>query len=175
MSRRRVPPELRRRTWTEGSVWDLLVAADALLYRFASPLADLGMTARERRQLRREVELLNTTPLSYILPDQRSRRRLPQPWLYVRPRRYGIYRVGDDGRIERYGARVQRLGSGSITEHGWFWSTLRGVRWLRVVAEGLLVQKVRRQERQEEVVTDRDHLAPEQPPGPQQLRLFSEP
>lgn len=175
MSRRRVPPELRRRTWTEGSVWELLVAADALLYRFASPLADLGMTARERRQLRREVELLKTTPVSYILPDQRSRRRPPQPWLYVRPRRHGIYRVGDDGRIERYGPRVQRLGSGSITEHGWFWSTLRGVRWLCIVADGLVVQKVRRQECQEEVVTDQDHPAPEPSPDLQQLRLFSEP
>ncbi len=175
MYRRRVPPELRRRTWTEGSVWELLVAADALLYRFTSPLADLGMTARERRQLRREVELLKTTPISYILPNQRSRQRPPQPWLYMRPRRHGIYRVGDGGRIERYGARVQRLGSGSITEHGWFWSTLRGIGWLCVVADGLLVQKIRRQERQEMPVTDRDHPAPEQPPGPQQLCLFSEP
>jgi hypothetical protein len=159
MSRRRVPPELRRRTWTEGSVWELLVAADALLYRFASPLADLSMTARERRSCRREVELLKTTPISYILPNQRSRRRPPQPWLYVRPRRHGIYRVGDAGRIERYGARVQRLGSGSITEHGWFLSSLRGVRWLRVVADGLLVQELRRQERQDVPVTGRDRPA----------------
>ncbi|GAB4443092.1 MAG: hypothetical protein OHK0015_42630 [Chloroflexi bacterium OHK40] len=145
MSNRRVPPELRRRTWTEGSVWEMLVAADALLYRFASPLADLGMTARERRQLQREVELLKATSVSYILPDQGTRRLPSPPWLYVRTRRHGIYRVSDDGRIERYRARVQHLGGTSITAHGWFLSTLRGVRWLSIVADGLLVRKLRRQ------------------------------
>ncbi|MEI8033759.1 MAG: hypothetical protein WCH05_10515 [Chlorobiaceae bacterium] len=80
-----------------------------------------------------------------------------------------------DGRIERYGARVQRLGTTSMTEHGWFFSRLRGVRWLRIVADGLLVQKASQQERQEEVVTGRADAAPEQPSHPQQFRLFSEP
>jgi hypothetical protein len=175
MSRRRIPPELCRRTWSEGSVWELLVAADALLYRFASPLADLGRHARERRQLRREVELLKTTAVAYILPYQGSRRRPLQPWLYVRSQRHGIYRVSADGHIERYGARVQRLGATSMTEHGWFFSTLRGVRWLRIVADGLLVQKASQQERQEESVVDPADPDPEQPSHPQQLRLFSEP
>lgn len=174
MSRRRLPLELRLCTWSEGSVWELLVAADALLYRFASLLADLGMTARERRQLRREVELLKGTPVDYILPSQGSRRQPPQPWLYVRPRRYGIYRLADDGRIERYGARIQRFGGTSITEHGWYWSALRGVRWLRVVADGLVVRKVRRQECEHETTGDRADLAPGQTAEPQQLHLFSE-
>jgi len=53
MARQRVPPEVRSRQWIEGSVWDLLVAAQALPYRFASPFADLGMTTRQRRHKNR--------------------------------------------------------------------------------------------------------------------------
>jgi len=66
-----------------------------------------------------------------------------KPWLYVRTRRAGHYCVNDTGTIERYGKRIQRLGSGSITEHRWYPCTLRGVRWLQVVADGLLVRKGR--------------------------------
>ncbi|NTU84672.1 MAG: hypothetical protein HGA45_35790, partial [Chloroflexales bacterium] len=136
-----VPPEVRRREWAEGTIWELLVAAQALPYRFASPFADLGMTARERRQLRREEELLKTTRVAYILPRPGTARWLPQPWLYVRTRRTGHYRVNHAGAIERYGKRTQRLGSGSITEHRWYPCTLRGVRWFQVVADGLMVRK----------------------------------
>jgi hypothetical protein len=89
MARRHIPPELRRRTWTEGSVWDLLVVADLLPYRFASPFADLGMSARERRALRHEEELLRTTDIAYILPQPATPRRPSQPWLSVRTKRGG--------------------------------------------------------------------------------------
>jgi hypothetical protein len=140
MARQRVPPEVRSRQWVEGTVWDLLVAAQALPYRFASPFADLGMTARERRKLRGEREILTTTRVAYILPRPGTARRPAQPWLYVRTRRTGHYRVGESGTIERYGKRTQRLGSGSITEHRWYPSTLRGVRWLQVIADGLIVR-----------------------------------
>lgn len=143
MARQRVPPEVRRRQWVEGSVWNLLVAAGALPYRFVSPFADLGMTARERRRLRREEEQLKTTQVAYILPRPGTARRLPQPWLYVRTRRTGYYRVNDQGAIERYGKRIQRLSSGSITEHRWYPCALRGVRWLQVVADGFIVCKGR--------------------------------
>ena len=141
MARRRAPPELPRRAWAEGTIWELLVAADILLYRFASPFADLGMTARQRRELRREVELLKTIHIAYILPHNGSARRPPQPWLYVQTRRGGYFRVGNAGEIQRFGRRTQRLGSGSITEHGWYHCSLRGVRWLQVVAGGRMVQK----------------------------------
>lgn len=117
MARRRVPLELRRRTWAEGRVWDLLVAADLLPYRFASPLADLGMTSTQRRRQRREEEQLKTTQVAYILPRPGTARRPPQPWLYVRTKRTGHYRVGESGVIERFGRRTQRLASGSISEH----------------------------------------------------------
>lgn len=140
MARQRVPPEVRRRTWTEGSVWDLLIAAQALPYRFASPFAELGLMASQRRRLRREEELLKTTRVAYILPRPATARRPPQPWLYVRTRRTGHYRVNDAGAIERYGKRTQRLGGGSITEHRWYPCTLRGVRWLQVIADGLIVR-----------------------------------
>ncbi|NWF82112.1 MAG: hypothetical protein HXY37_19010 [Chloroflexi bacterium] len=142
MARCRVPPELRRCPWAEGSVWNLLVVANLLPYRFASPLADLGMSRSQRRQLRREEELLKTTPIAYILPRPGTACRSPQPWLYVRTRRTGHYRVNDAGAIERYGRRTQRLGSGSITEHRWYPCSLRGVRWLQVIADGRLVQRV---------------------------------
>lgn len=143
MARCRIPPELHRRTWAEGSVWDLLVVADLLPYRFASPFADLGMTASQRRRLRREEEQLKTTQVAYILPRPGTVRRSPQPWLYVRTRRTGHYRVNDTGAIERYGKCTQRLGSGSISEHRWYPCTLRGVRWLQVIADGLRVRKGR--------------------------------
>jgi hypothetical protein len=130
MARQRLPPEVRRRQWAEGSVWELLVAAGALPYRFASPLADLGMSTRQRRQLRREEELLKTTQVAYILPRPGTARQPLQPWLYVRTRRTGHYRVNDQGAIERFGKRIQHLGSGSITEHRWYPCTMRGVRWL---------------------------------------------
>lgn len=179
MARCRIPPELRRRTWAEGSVWDLLVMADLLPYRFASPFADLGMTARERRQLRREEELLKTTRVAYILPRPATARRLPQPWLYVRTRRTGHYRVDESGVIERYGRRTQRLGSSSITEHRWYPCTLRGVRWLQVVADGLMVQKVNQLQAPRAYTTDTPILIPAEPVGAtekvaavEQLRLF---
>jgi len=107
MARRRTPPELRRRTWTEGSVWELLVAGDLLLYRFASPFADLGMSPRQRREFRREVELLKATHVAYILPHTGTNRRPPQSWLYVHTRRGGYYRVSDAGEIQRFGRRTQ--------------------------------------------------------------------
>jgi len=143
MARQRVPPEVRRRQWAEGSVWNLLIAAQARPYRFVSPFADLGMTASQRRRLRREEEQLKTTQVAYILPRPGTARRSPQPWLYVRTRRTGHYRVNDAGAIERYGKRIQHLGSGSITEHRWYPCSLRGVRWLQVVADGLMVRKAR--------------------------------
>lgn len=141
MARQRVPPEVRSRQWAEGTIWEVLVAARALPYRFASPLADLAMTASQRRRLHREEELLKTTRVAYILPRPGSARRPSQPWLYVRARRAGYYRVNDRGVIERYGKRTQRLGAGSVTEHRWHPCSLRGVRWLQVVAEGLMVRK----------------------------------
>lgn len=145
VARRRTPPELRGRTWTEGSVWELLVAGDILLYRFSSPFADLGMTPRQRRELRREIELLKATHVAYILPHNGGTRRPPQPWLHVHTRRGGYYRVGDAGEIQRFGRRVQRLGAGSITEHRWYATSLREVRWLSLVAEGILQRKAREQ------------------------------
>lgn len=126
----------------EGSVWELLVAGDILLYRFASPFADLGMTARQRRKLRDEIELLKATRVAYILPHKGSTRRPPQPWVYVHTRRGGYFRVGDTGEIQRFGGRTQRLGSGSITEHGWYPCSLHGVRWLQVIADGRMARKV---------------------------------
>lgn len=138
MARRRTPRELRRRSWTESTVWELLASAELLPYRFASPLADLGMTPRQRRELRCEAEVLKVTRIAYMLPQIATSRRPSQPWLYVRAPRGGYYRVGEAGEIDRYGARVQRLGSGSITDHGWYPCSLRGVRWLQVIAEGRL-------------------------------------
>lgn len=180
MARRRTPPELRRRTWAEGSVWELLVVDDILLYRFASPFADLGMTPRQRRELRREVELLKATHVAYILPHTGTTRRPPQPWLYIQTRRGGYYRVGDAGEIQRFGRRTQRLGSGSITEHGWYHSSLRGVRWLQVVAAGRMVQKAQA-EHEGLPTTDRHPPTPDCPGEaaaisvkPVQLLLFSE-
>lgn len=179
MARCRIPPELRRRTWAEGSVWDLLVIADLLPYRFASPFADLGMTASQRRRLRREEELLKTTRIAYILPRPGTARRPPQPWLYVRTRRTGHYRVSEAGAIELYGKRIQRLGSGSITEHRWYPCTLRGVRWLQVVADGLMVQKVNQLQAPRAYTTDTAALIPAEPAdatekvaAAEQLRLF---
>lgn len=142
MARRRLPPELRRRTWAEGSVWELLVAAELLPYRFASPFAELGLKPRERRQLWREAELLKTTTIAYILPHPGAARRPAQPWLYIRTKRGGHYRVGEAGEVDRYGRRTQSFGSGSITEHGWYPCSLRGVRWLQVVADGRMMRKV---------------------------------
>lgn len=180
MARRRLPPELRRRTWTEGTVWELLVAAELLPYRFASPFADLGLSRRDRRELRREAELLRATTVAFILPHPGTARRPAQPWLYIRARRGGHYRVGAAGAIERYGRRTTSLGSGSITEHGWYPSSLRGVRWLQVVAAGRTVQRAQ---------AARDGLPADdrQPPSPDclgeaaavsmnpvQLLLFSE-
>lgn len=175
MARRRTPHELRRRTWSEGMVWELLVAADLLPYRFASPFADLGLRPRERRELRREAELLKTTTIAFILPQPATGRRSYQPWLYVRTRRGGHYRVGEAGEIQRYGRRTQRLGSGSITEHGWYPCALRGVRWLQLIATSRLMRKVSQQECQGKAIVDQTTPAPEQHPVPQQLRLFSEP
>ncbi|GAB4426106.1 MAG: hypothetical protein OHK0015_06650 [Chloroflexi bacterium OHK40] len=180
MARRRIPPELRRRTWAEGTVWELLVAADILLYRFASPFADLGMTVGERRKLRREVELLKATRVAYILPHNGGARRPLQPWLYVQTRRGGYFRVGDAGEIQRFGRRTQRLGSGSITEHGWYHCFLRGVRWLQVVAAGRMVQKA--QAVRDDLPADDRQLPTPGCPGeaasasvkPVQLLLFSE-
>jgi hypothetical protein len=142
MARRHLPPELRRRTWTEGSVWELLVAAELLPYRFASPFADLGLSRRERRQLHCEAELLKATITAYILPHPETARRPAQPWLYVRTKRGSHYRIGEAGEIDRYGRRTQSLGSGSITEHGWYSCSLRGVRWLQVIADGRMVRKM---------------------------------
>lgn len=180
MARRRTPPELRRRTWAEGTVWELLVAGNILLYRFASPFADLGMTARQRRELRREVEQLKSTRVAYILPHKGTARRPPQPWLYVHTRRGGYFRVGDVGEIQRFGRRTQSLGSGSITEHGWYPCSLRGVRWLEVVVAGRMVQKA--QAAQDDLpVADRQPPTPDCPGEaasarvkPVQLLLFSE-
>lgn len=142
MARRRIPRELRRRTWAEGTAWELLVAADVLPYRFASPFADLGMNTRERRALRHEEELLKTTRIAYILPQPARLRRPSQPWLYVRTQRGGHYRVGQSGEIERFGRRTQHLGVGSITEYRWYPCSLRGVRWLQIVATGRMVRKL---------------------------------
>lgn len=103
MARRRIPRELRRRTWAEGTAWELLVMANLLPYRFASPFADLGMTPRQRRELRREEALLKGTTIAYILPQPARPRRPSQPWLYVRTQRGGHYRVGEAGEIERFG------------------------------------------------------------------------
>lgn len=175
MARRRIPPELRRCTWKEGTVWELLVTADLLPYRFASPFADLGLRPRERRELYREAELLKTTTIAFILPQPATARRAAQPWLYIRTKRGRHYRVGEAGEIQRYGSRVQRLGSGSITEHGWYPCALRGVRWLQLIATNRLVQKVSPQQSQEVPVVDNAAPSPEQPPASQQLRLFGEP
>jgi hypothetical protein len=175
MARRRIPPELRRRTWREGTVWELLVTADLLPYRFASPFADLGLRPRERRELRRETELLKTTTIAFILPQPTTERRAAQPWLYIRTKRGGHYRVGEVGEIQRYGRRTQRLGSGSITEHGWYPCALRGVRWLQLIATNRLTRKVSRQQSQEAAVADNAAPSPEQLPALQQLRLFNEP
>ena len=139
---RRIPPELRRRAWTSGTVWELLVAADLLPYRFTSPCADLGIRARERRHWRREQELLTTTKVRYILPYPGSAQRLPQPWLSVQTMRAGYYRVNDAGLIERYGRQLQRFGGTTVTKHRWYPCTLRGVRWLHVIATGRMVQKL---------------------------------
>lgn len=142
MARRRIPRELRRRTWAEGTAWELLVAADLLPYRFASPFADLDLSARERRALRREEELLKTTRIAYILPQPATPRRPVQPWLYVRTQRGGHYRIAEAGEIERFGRRVQYLGTGSITEHRWYPCSLRGARWLQIVATGRMVRNL---------------------------------
>lgn len=141
MARRRLPPELRRRVWTEGTVWELLVAAELLPYRFASPFADLGLNRRERRELRREAELIRETRIAFILPRKGTTGRPPQPWLYVQSRRGSSYRVGDAGEIQRFGRRTQSLGSGSITEHGWYHCSLHGARWLQVVAAGRMARR----------------------------------
>ena len=87
--------------------------------------------------------MLKTTLVTYILPQPATARRVTQPWLYVRTKRTGHYRVGETGEIERFGRRIQRLGSGSISEHGYQRCSLRGVRWLQVVADGRMVQKIR--------------------------------
>jgi hypothetical protein len=180
MARRRTPPELRRRTWAEGSVWELLVAAELLPYRFASPFADLGLGPRERRELRREAELLKKTTIAFILPQQATGKRAAQLWLYVRTKRGGYYRVGDAGEIQRFGRRVQSLGSGSITEHGWYHCSLRGVRWLQIVATGRMVQKAKAAW-DSLPATDRHPATPDCPGEaaavsvkPVQLQLFSE-
>jgi hypothetical protein len=179
MSRRRIPPELRRRTWVEETVWELLVVAELLPYRFVSPLADLGMTPRERRELRREEELLKGTNIAYILPQPASPRRKSQPWLYVRTKRGGYFRIGEAGEVERFGRRTQHLGSGSITEHRWYPCSLRGVRWLQVISSGRLVQKVTKdQARDQTMAFAADCVSDEQPTRAtavvpaEQLRLF---
>lgn len=145
MARRRIPRELRRRTWGEGTVWELLTVLQALPYRFASPLADLGMTARQRRKLRCEEEVLKATRVAYLLPHLGSRSRPQEPWLYLQTKRGGHYRVNDTGVIERYGKRILRLGAGSISEHGWYTASLRSVRWIQLVADGLLLRRIRRE------------------------------
>jgi len=165
MARRRIPSETRRRTWTEGTVWELLAAAGALPYRFASPLADVGMTAREHRQFQREMAVLKTTAIAYILPRPGTARRAPERWLSVRTRRTGYYRVNDAGTIERYGKRTQWLGSGSSTAHRWYPCSLRGVRWLQVVADGLLVRKVNQLQTPRENTTDTSALISAEPVG----------
>jgi hypothetical protein len=140
MSRRRAPPELRRRTWIEGSAWELLVAAACLPFRFRSPLADLGCTARQRRQQRQEAAQLHATRVAYLLPQPGNARRPPVHWLYVRTTRGAHYRIGTDGAIERYGRRVQTLGQGSCSTYRWYTCDLRGVRWLQHLAHGRMAQ-----------------------------------
>jgi len=83
------------------------------------------------------------------------------------------------GFIERYGKRIQRLGSGSITEHRWYPCTLRGVRWLQVVADGRIVQKVNQPQAPRAYTTDTAALITAKPVGDteevaaaEQLRLF---
>lgn len=175
MARQRIPRELRRRTWTEGTAWGLLVAADLLPYRFASPFADLGMNARERRALRHEEELLKVTNVTYILPQPATPRQAAQSWLYVRTKRGGYYRVGEEGEIERFGRHTQHLSSGSITQHGWYLCSLRGVRWLQIIATGLMVRKVNREQNHNQAAspTNEDlhkHTLASAPA--EQLRLF---
>jgi hypothetical protein len=139
MARQRVPPEVRGRQWAEGTIWEMLVAAQALPYRLSSPLADLGMTASQRRRLHQEVELLKTTRAAYILPRAGSARRPPQLWLYVRARRSGYYRANAQGVIEGYGKRTQRLGAGSVTEHGWYPCSLRVLLPVLVTAQASII------------------------------------
>ena len=175
MSRKRIPPELKRKTWAEGTMWELLVAADLLPYRHSSPLGDLVMTKRERRELWKERELLRRTRTSYILPRPGMERRSPQPWLFIKAERGSYYRVGEEGEIDRYGSCTLSFGSGSVTERGWYPSTLRGVRWLQLVAISRHVQTL---QRQEVLAASTVELAPllaeavdhEPPAG--QLRLF---
>ncbi|MFV9507678.1 MAG: hypothetical protein AB4911_24265 [Oscillochloridaceae bacterium umkhey_bin13] len=141
MSRqRRCPPELRRKSWQEGSIWDLLIAAACLPYRFRSPLADLGLSTRQRQKQHQEAIYLQTTPIAYLLPQPGTARHPPVPWLYVRTKRGAHYRIGCDGTITRYGRRIQHLGSGSITTHRWYACDLRGVRWLQIIATERLIQ-----------------------------------
>lgn len=175
MSRKRIPPELKRKTWAEGTVWELLVAADLLPYRHSSSLGDLGMTKRERREWWEEKELLQRTRLSYILPPPGTERQPPQPWLFIKAENGGFYRIGETGEIDRYSSRTLSFGSGSVTERGWYPSTLRGVRWLQLVAISRHVQTL---QRQEGLAASTVELAPllaeavdhEPPAG--QLRLF---
>lgn len=138
------------------------------------------MTPRQRRDLLRDVELLKATHVAYILPHKGGARRPPQPWLYLQIRRGGYYRVGGTGEIQRFGSRTQRLGSGSITEHGWYPCSLRGVRWLPLVAAGRMVQKA--QAVRDDLPADDRQPPTSHEPGeaasvsvkPVQLLLFSE-
>ena len=142
MVHHRTPPELRHATWTEGTVWDVLVAIDAVPSRLTSPIADHDMSARQRHQLRREQELLHTTRITYIMPHPGNAHQAPQPWLYIQTQRAGLYRVNDTGVIERSVRFTRRLGGTRITMNRWNPSTLRGVRWLQGIADGLVVRKM---------------------------------
>lgn len=178
MARRRIPRELCRRTWSEGTAWELLVVADLLPYRFASSFADLGLSTRQRRELRREEALLKGTTIAYILPQPARPRRPSQPWLYVRTERGGHYRVGEAGEIERFGQRTQHQGSASITEYRWYPCSLRGVRWLQIVATGRMVRKLQADQSSDvqpsiqiQAFADRD-VAPGSPSATVQLPLL---
>lgn len=174
---RTTPPELKRKSWIEGTVWELLAAADLLPYRHSSQFGDLGMTKRERRELWKERELLRGTRTSYILPQPGTERRSPQPWLFVKAERGGYYRVGETGEIDRFGTRTLNFGSGSITERDWYPATVRGVRWLQLVAIGRHVQTLQRQEAQAASCVALAPLSAEAADREQpaeQLRLFPE-
>lgn len=175
MSRKRIPPELKRKSWSEATVWELLVAAHLLPYRHSSSLGDLVMTKRERRELWKEQELLRRTRTSYILPQPGTVHRSSQPWLFIKSERGGYYRVGETGEIDRYGSRTLSFGSGSITERGWYPATLRGVRWLQLVATGRHVQTLQQQETQAASFVELAPLSAEavdHEPSAEQLRLF---